>query len=298
MELQQLTYFLAVADEGSFTRGAQRVHVVQSTVSAAIGRLEHELGQALFRRIGHRIELTAAGDVLLLRARSIVQASHDVVAELDSLDGTLHGTVTLATVLSTGTFDFADALARIRREHPGIRLRVEFSPLNLDRHLERVLDGTFDLALIPRPDTGVAGIELQDIGQLDLLPVVSLDHPLTSTPVGCDVLASVPFIDFPPTWSIRVSTDQLFARHDLVRDVTVEVVDPHVALDLVRAGLGVAFLPRSVVEDASDVRVVALDEPLLTRPLALARPDRRQSPAVEAVHHMLLAHPSSTARTP
>ncbi|MET1083467.1 MAG: LysR family transcriptional regulator, partial [Burkholderiales bacterium] len=110
MELRQLAYFVAVAEEGGFTRGAQREHVVQSTMSAAVGRLEHELGQSLFRRIGHRIELTEAGVLLLEKARSLLSATEDIKDQLNSLHGEVHGTVTLGTVLSTGSFDLPAAL--------------------------------------------------------------------------------------------------------------------------------------------------------------------------------------------
>ncbi|WP_328608349.1 LysR family transcriptional regulator [Amycolatopsis sp. NBC_00345] len=288
MELQQLAYFIAVADEGSFTRGAQREHVVQSTMSAAVGRLEHEFGQSLFRRIGHRIELTTAGGILLDRARAIVGAAQDVRRELDSLDGGLHGTVTLGTALSTGTFPLAEVLGAIRREHPGIMLRVQFSPLKLDRHLDRIVDGTFDLALIPEPDTAVASIGLRPVGTLDLVLAAAPGTPLPDGPLRCADLAGFPFIDFPAGWANRTRTDQLFEEAGVERDVAIEVADTAMALDLVRDGLGIAFLPRRLTEGRQDLRTVTLDTPTLSRVLVLARLDRKQSPAVETVHQALL----------
>ena len=288
MELQQLVYFIAVADEGSFTRGAQRARVVQSTMSAAVGRLEHELGQSLFRRIGHRIELTAAGGLLLERARTIVTAARDVRRELDSLDGGLHGTVTLGTVLSAGTFPLAEALGAIRRAHPGIALRVQSSPLAFDRHLDRIADGTFDLALIPSPDTTVASIRVSPVGTLDLVLAVAWDTPLPDRPVQCADLAAFPFIDFPAGWANRTRTDQLFAEAGVERDVAIEVADPAMALDLVRGGLGIAFVPRRLTDGRHDIRTVAMEAPALSRVLVLARLERKQSPAVETVYRALV----------
>jgi DNA-binding transcriptional LysR family regulator len=289
VELRQLAYFVAVAEEGSFTRGAQREHVVQSTMSAAVGRLEHELGQSLFRRIGHRIELTDAGVLLLDHARSMLSASDDIKAQLNSLDGSVHGVVTLGTVLSTGTFDLPAALIGLRRDHPGIVVRVHFSPPEFDRHLDRVLDGTFDLALIPEPEVKAPGVEVLAVGSVDLLLKAGLDASVPDEPVTYDELAAVPFIDFPPGWPNRIHTDELFARAGIDRDVAIEVADTVAALDLVRGSLGVAFLPRRLVEGRTDVRIVALDGLHLTRVLSLARPSAPQRPAVETVHRALLA---------
>lgn len=289
MELRQLAYFVAVAEEGSFTRGAQREHIVQSTVSAAVGRLEHELGQSLFRRIGHRIELTDAGILLLDRARSLLSASQDVKTELDSLGGKVRGTVTLGMVYSTGTFDLSAALIGLRRDHPGIAVRVHFSPPQFERHLDRVLDGTFDLALIPEPKATTAGVTLRAVGSVDLVLTVPLDAPLPDGPTTYADLATMAFIGFPPGWPIRTHIDELFTDAGVDRDVAIEVAETVTALELVRGGLGFAFLPRRLVEGRIDVRTVAIDGPSLTRSLVLARPSTPQRPAVEAVYQALLA---------
>ena len=266
VELRQLAYFVAVAEEGSFTRGAQREHIVQSTMSAAVGRLEHEFGQALFRRIGHRIELTDAGILLLDQARSLLAASDDIKAQLDAHGGTVRGTVTLGTVYSTGTFELSAALIGLRRDHPGIAVRVHFSSPQFERHLDRVLDGTFDLVL-----------------------TVPLDASLPDGPVTYADLAAMPFIDFPPGWPIRTHIDELFTDAGVDRDVAIEVADTGTALELVRGGLGLAFLPRRLVEGRIDVRAVEIDGPSLRRALVLAKPNTPQRPAVEAVHRALLA---------
>ena len=289
VELRQLAYFVAVAEEGSFTRGAQREHIVQSTMSAAVGRLEHEFGQALFRRIGHRIELTDAGILLLDQARSLLAASDDIKAQLDAHGGTVRGTVTLGTVYSTGTFELSAALIGLRRDHPGIAVRVHFSSPQFERHLDRVLDGTFDMALIPEPKVMASGVSVRTVGWVDLVLTVPLDASLPDGPVTYADLAAMPFIDFPPGWPIRTHIDELFTDAGVDRDVAIEVADTGTALELVRGGLGLAFLPRRLVEGRIDVRAVEIDGPSLRRALVLAKPNTPQRPAVEAVHRALLA---------
>lgn len=298
MDLQQLSYFVAVAEEGSFTRGAEREHVVQSTVSAAVGRLEHELAQPLFRRTGHGIALTEAGALLLDRARALLAAARDLREELTAVSGPVRGTVTLGTVLSTGTFELPTVLAALRRDHPAVQVRVRTTALEHERQLERVVDGTDDLALLPEPDRTVPGIALTRVGRLDLLLTAALDADLPEGTVRRADLAGAPFIDFPTGWASRIRTDALFAGAGIERDVVIEVVDAATAIDLVRGGLGLAFLPRRLVEGRTDLRIVPLDAPAPSRPLVLARPAAPQRPAVEVVYRALAGLPGSVAPSP
>src|SRR6201996_7254365 len=120
MELHQLEYFVAVAEELSFTRGARRAHVVQSAVSAAITRLERELNAPLFERTRRRVALTDAGSALLPEARAAlaaVQSARDAVA---AVRGGLRGSVTLGMMLSTGPLDMAAVLGRVSAAHPDV----------------------------------------------------------------------------------------------------------------------------------------------------------------------------------
>src|SRR5919198_245380 len=100
MELRHLATFVAVAEEGSFTRAAGRLHVVQSAVSAAVRALERELGVTLFDRSTHRVELTDAGRALLPEARRTLAAAAAARDAVDQLRGGLRGTVRLGMMLS------------------------------------------------------------------------------------------------------------------------------------------------------------------------------------------------------
>lgn len=120
MDLRQLEYFLAVAEERSFTRGATRAHVVQSAASAAILRLEREIGQPLFVRRGRQLDLTEAGRLLLARARSIQELATQTREELDALRGGLSGTVTIGTILAFGSAALPGALKRFHARYPEV----------------------------------------------------------------------------------------------------------------------------------------------------------------------------------
>src|ERR1700757_1892545 len=113
MELRQLAVFVAVAEEGSFTRAADRLHVVQSAVSAAVRNLERELGARLFDRSTHRVELTDAGGALLPEARATLAAAQAARDAVDEARGGLRGTVVLGTMQAQGmrAIDIAGVLS-------------------------------------------------------------------------------------------------------------------------------------------------------------------------------------------
>src|SRR5690348_9831416 len=110
MELRQLAYVVAVAEEGSFTRAAAREHVAQPAVSAQVRRLEAELGQALFARGPGPVTLTAAGEAVLPHARSALAAVAGMRTAIDELAGLLRGRVAVGVVPSVGG-RLADVLA-------------------------------------------------------------------------------------------------------------------------------------------------------------------------------------------
>src|SRR5262249_9884044 len=118
VELRHLEYFVAVAEELSFTRASRRLHVVQSGVSSAIQGLERDLGAALFDRDRHKVTLTEAGRALLPEARATLaaaQAAADAVAEATA---GLRGTLSIGTMTSTGPIDLPALLGRFHEQHP------------------------------------------------------------------------------------------------------------------------------------------------------------------------------------
>src|SRR6201995_761293 len=126
MELRQLAVFVAVAEEGSFTRAADRLHVVQSAVSAGVRNLERELGASLFDRSTHRVELTNAGEALLPEARATLTAATAARDAVDAVRGGIRGTVLLGTMQAQGmrAVGGPDVLARFRHDHPLDRVHV------------------------------------------------------------------------------------------------------------------------------------------------------------------------------
>ena len=130
MELRHLEHFVAVAEARNFTRAAERLHIVQSAVSASIRTLERDLQAELFNRTTQRVELTDAGAMLLPQARRIlaeVQTARELVADVR---GGLRGTLTIGTMeaLSGGALDIPRLLAAFRDSHPLLEVHLTTPP--------------------------------------------------------------------------------------------------------------------------------------------------------------------------
>src|ERR1700710_444100 len=129
MELRQLATFIAVAEEASFTRAADRLHVVQSAVSAGVRKLERELDARLFDRSTHRVELTDSGRALLPEARATLAAAQAAQDAVDEARGGLRGTIVLGTMQAQGmrAINLTQILIRFRAAHPGVEVNIRHS---------------------------------------------------------------------------------------------------------------------------------------------------------------------------
>jgi DNA-binding transcriptional LysR family regulator len=290
MQLHQLEYFVAVAEEGSFTRGAQRARIVQSAASAAVARLEQEFGVKLFIRTGRRITLTEAGRSLLTHARRMLAGAQAAREQLGALAQGITGSIVVGTLLSTGTVDLTAALCAFRTRHPAVSVRLRHSLGHSADHLIAVRDGSADLALVIIPPRPPDGVRIEPIGSLRLALACSPDHRLARRrQVRYRDLAGETFIDFPQGWGNRDAVDEIFRTTGVQRTVAIEVTDMASALELAAGGLGVAFVPEAVLDGRHDVATVELAHPRKHSPIGLASARRLPlSAAAQALRRLLL----------
>jgi DNA-binding transcriptional LysR family regulator len=245
MELRQLEYLVAVAEEASFTRAAQRVHISQSGVSAQVRQLEHELGAELIDRSGRAAMLTPAGQAALVHAREALAAAVALRQAVDDVNGLLRGQLTVGMVTACTITALFDALDRFHRAHPGVALAVvEASSAEL---AGRVRAGTLDLALI-----GAAGTPPEDLATLPIVTervvaVMAPAHELAGRArLTLGDLAGRPLICMPPGTGIRAAFDQSCAARGVAPAITVEASAAATIADLAARGLGVAILSESM----------------------------------------------------
>src|SRR6202158_1664525 len=180
MELRQLEYFIAVAEEANFTRAAERVHISQSGISAQIRQLEHDLGATLIDRSGRTATLTTAGTAALEHARAALASAAAVRQAVDEVNGLIRGRLVVGMVTACTVTPLFDALAAFHLAHPGVEITLIED--NSDRLTERVRTGAADLALIGAPGTPPPGLGALPIVSERLVAAVPPGHPLAGRP--------------------------------------------------------------------------------------------------------------------
>ncbi|HTS98033.1 MAG TPA: LysR family transcriptional regulator [Streptosporangiaceae bacterium] len=301
MELRHLEYFVAVAEELSFTRASRRLHVVQSGVSSAIQSLERELGARLFDRDRHRVALTDAGQALLPEARATLAAAQAAQEAVGEARGGLRGTVTVGTMQSTGPLDLPALLGRFHASHPDVAVRLRLASAGSAGLAREVLAGGLDLALLSLPGPPPAGLTLHFVSADPLLMVCHLGHPLASRSAApLDDVAGEAFVDFPPGWGNRAVVDRAFAAAGIERQVQFEVADFDAAAGLVQHGLGIAFLPASAAAGRPGLAAVEVAGPAMAWEISVATPAHRRMPAAARAFlaELLRAAPASSPLPP
>jgi DNA-binding transcriptional LysR family regulator len=246
MELRQLEYFVAVAEEANFTRAAARVHISQSGVSAQIRALERELGAELIDRSGCTATLTTAG-----------HAAGSVKQSVDDVTGLLRGSLSVGMVTACTVPPLFDALAGFHAAHPGVDIALREG--NSDDLVADVRSGELDLALVGLASRTPAGLESMVVIDERIVAAVPAGHPLAAQKDA--TLAEVceyPIVALPLGTGIRAVFDRDCAGVGLSPSITLQASAPDAVADLAARGLGIGILSRSMAEFYGD-RLVAIE---------------------------------------
>jgi LysR family transcriptional regulator, transcription activator of glutamate synthase operon len=281
MELRQLRYLVALAEERNFTRAAEHEHVAQPALSQQIRRLEEEVGLALVERTTRRASLTDAGELLVVRARRVLAELEAADTELQGLRGLTTGHVTIGAMHTMGPIDLSLVLALFNQLHPDVELTVREQSSEELAQMLRVdeLDLAF-LSVTERIESH--GLGLQQLVSEELVVLLPLDHRLARRrQVRMAELARERFISYRQGARLRELLEGAGRHAGFEPRVTLESNESQRIRRLVARGLGVAILPRSDVEGHEHEVVMAfLTDPVLSRDITLAwREGRRHAPA-------------------
>jgi LysR family transcriptional regulator, transcription activator of glutamate synthase operon len=282
MDLRQLRYLVALAEERHFTRAAEREHIAQPALSQQIRKLEEEVGVALVERTTRKVSITEAGELLVARARRILSECEAAHAELEALRGILTGHVSVGAMHTMGPVDVSLALAIFHQRHPGVELTVlEQSSEEL---AEMLRDDVLDLAYLSVTERIEShGLGLHQLVSEELVVILPRSHPLAErSGVRMRELAGEQFISYREGSRLRELLNRAAREAEFDPQVMLESNESRRIRRLVARGMGVAILPRSDTEGSrADITVVNLEQPALTRDITLAwRQGRRHPPAV------------------
>jgi LysR family transcriptional regulator, hydrogen peroxide-inducible genes activator len=248
MELQQLRYFCAIADTGSFSRAAQQTHVSQPSLSQQIRKLEDELGARLFDRLGRSVRLTEMGSAFLPRARGVLRELEAARNEVVERTASVAGTVCVGVIPTIAPYYLPPVLAGFARECPQARVTVveEITPLLLDR----LRAGAMDVALVALPLT-VRGHEFEafPLAIEKLFAVLPTKHRLAKRrTVLLEDLEDEPFLLLRDGHCFRETTMAACKRARLNPQIVFESGQFSSILSMVTGGLGISIVPAMAVE--------------------------------------------------
>ena len=251
MELRQLEYLIAVAEEANFTRAAERVRISQPGVSAQIRQLEHELGAQLIDRSGRRASLTSAGEAVLEHARAALAAAGAARQAADAVNGLLRGQLTVGMVTGCTVTPLFDALADFHHAYGGVDVTlIEGGSAEL---AAGVRAGRIDLALVGTAGEPPAGVGSFTVVSERLVAMVPPDHPLlTPGPVCLRDVTACPLICMPPGTGLRGVLDQACAAAGLRPVIAVQASAGEAIIQLAQRGLGIGILSESMTGTGRD----------------------------------------------
>jgi DNA-binding transcriptional LysR family regulator len=284
MELRQLRYLVALADEQSFTRAAEREHIAQPALSQQIQKLEQELGLPLVERTTRRVSITDAGNLLVARARRVLTELESARQELDRVRGIQTGHVAVGAMNTMGPVDITLVLARYHELHPRVELTVRED--NSDALAEMLRIDVLDLAFLSVTERVEShGLALQQILMEELVVVLPEHHALAGREqIRMADLAREEFISYREGARLRELLISAADEAGFTPRIFLESNESRRIRRLVGRGLGVAILPRSHaigVGTHDPIAVARLVEPQLARDITLAwRSGRKLPPAV------------------
>ncbi|HOP90287.1 MAG TPA: LysR substrate-binding domain-containing protein [Ottowia sp.] len=248
MDLKQLSYFVRVAELGSFTRAAAALGVAQPALSRQIRLLEVELRQNLLQRNGRGAVPTEAGALLLEHGRGILHQVARATDELSRLRGGLAGRVALGLPPSVARVLAVPLTRAIQAQLPGAQLSIT-EGLSAGMQ-EQLGNGRLDIAVLYNAQP-LPGIELTPLAHEELLLVqAAADAPATRGPIGLRELARLPLIIPSRPNAIRMQVEIEMTAAGCQPDVVLEIDGVPAILDLVAGGAGCAVLSRNAVASA------------------------------------------------
>jgi DNA-binding transcriptional LysR family regulator len=278
VDVKQLRCVEAVARHRNFTRAAEDLHLTQSAVSHQVGRLEAELGIALFERTSRRVSPTEAGSAIAARGRRVLAELEEARQEVDQFRGVLRGRIWIGPLLRAGNLDVPGLLASFGQRHPGIEIGLREG---LADDMLRFLAGDeIDAAFCLFGDGIRDEFAAERLGDDEAVAAFSPDAAPRGERVGVGDLAGRTLVGPRRGSPVTRALEGRFAEAGVPLHLALESGDPVLLRSLAARGFAAAILPRSLAElDGPAVELRSLDPPARLTVALVWRRDREPPPA-------------------
>ena len=284
-DLPDLRLVAAIADCGSLTRAAERVHLAPSSASHRLTQLEAALGMALFERHPRGLTPTPAGESLLRHARQVFAQLEQMHADLAPYASGLHSQVTVFANTNAINCFLPEDLGDFLRDHPQVRVSLEEQPS--PAIVRAVAAGQVDIGVVA-DEGNLAGLETLPYRRDRLVLIVPPAHPLAGeAAVAFARVLGEPFVCLHAGSAIHTFMMNHAAQLGGRLDVRIQVRSFNAVCRMVAAGVGIGMVPRSAVGTADAVRLIEITDPWAPRDLQLCV---RSRSALPAAAQALLVH--------
>lgn len=251
MEIRQLRAFVAIAETGTFTAGALRVHVTQAAISMQIRQLESEIGARVFVRAPRHVILTEAGEQLLRRARHILREHDAALDEIAELAGAERGRLRIGSASAMVlTEQLPSILKELRKQHPAAEIAVTSGTSEV--LVDQILAGEVDIAFVSLP-VDVRGIKTERLSDDQLVAIASPRHRLAKQrTISAYTLAGERLILGERGGNTRRLIDQFFAQAGVTIRVAMELSRQQAIKRMVEEDMGVGIVPLQSVKEEVD----------------------------------------------
>jgi LysR family cyn operon transcriptional activator len=267
MELRHLRYFLAIAETGSFTHAAHKLHITQPTLSHQIKQFEQGLGAPLFDRVGLKVRLTAKGKVLKTYAEQALNVIESGLTAVADLDGLIHGQLRIGVFHSFATSLLPRALGQFIHDHPGVHVVLRQESRSEMEH--DLINGELDFAIGYAPP-GSDRIVAEKLFTETFVLAVGDQHPWAGLKrIDVRRLQDQSLVLLTPEHPSRQLIDRYFASKDVAPRVVAEMKPNEAVLAMVRYNALATVLPERIVAGTPGLRIVPFIGPTPTRTAAL-----------------------------
>jgi DNA-binding transcriptional LysR family regulator len=267
LELRQLEYFMALCNDLHFTKTAEKLRIGQPTLSYQMKTLEDELGVRLFDRLGKKIAITEAGEILLKQCKIVFENLHFATEQIEELQNVKRGKIVIGALSGDLSLIASKVLLEFHAEYPHVQIQL----FSIDDAVEKVKQNEIDLALtfMPKPDDSFIHIHLY---QDEFFLVVRMDHAWSEREaIEFREIQSIPLILNPIGHCFRKLLEEACLSAGIGLQPIIESTDTKAVLELVEEGIGATILSGKLflLENKGNLRAIKITNPALIKEVSI-----------------------------